>query len=142
MTIKAPAQYTCKQEIDRINADIAKLTESTRNPYIDQARIRKDIIDLEKQKKNQKSKLRKLQNSAATSSRHRKKRRKQIIKYSQQNPDDLACIVKETPGRPHIELYYPEFSSILMDIVNHHCATGQPFTFIVIQSSFITHHST
>ena len=116
------------QEINRVNEKIASLTEEQRNPYYDHSKIKGVIKELQKQRDEQKSKLRKLQIGTASSAKHRQKRKRQLAIYSEQNPDDKSCIIKEKAGRPHIELYFPGFSAVLMDIVNHHCATGHTFT--------------
>ena len=122
--IRAPAQYQTKQEINAINEEIAKLNDTQQQPYVDINAINKQIANKQSEKKQKLKKLSRLQSSAMSSKKHRIKRRRQILQYSLDHPDDRSCIIKEAPGRPSVEMYYPGFSNIFMDIVNHHCATG------------------
>eukprot|EP01083_Nonionella_stella_P205675 748760_1 len=43
--------------------------------------------------------------------------------YNKEHPEDTNFIVKDAPGRPNVERYFPHFGSVLMDIVNEFCAT-------------------
>ena len=122
--ITKPAQYQCQLEIDSINSKIADLIESQQNTFIDQKKIKEKIKELQNSKSKQNKKLSRLKSGELSSKKFRERRRIQIKKYMDEHPDDQSCLFQEAPGRPAIEKYYPGFSGILMDIVNHCCATG------------------
>ena len=122
--ILAPAQHECGLDIGDVNGEIAALVEQSRQPFVDQKKIKDRIGELQDEKKRLQSRLRRLQSGAASSKRHREKRRIQLETYQKEHPDDKSCLVKEKVGRPSIEKYYPGFSAVLMDIVNQFCATG------------------
>ena len=126
-TISASCQTQKKwnDEVNAVNAILVDLLQSTVDLSTDIGRIRKDIKKLQKQREECLNKIKRLQQLATAQKKIRDKHKRAFKKMAELHPEDVDFVVKEAPGRPNVEMYFPGFGAVLMDIVNQ-CSMTDP----------------
>eukprot|EP01083_Nonionella_stella_P205674 748759_1 len=121
--IYTPAQNNIRNEIAAKESKIAGLTCDLRRPFVKVDEIQGAINDENDLIVGLKKKLKRLQNNAEAQQKRTANKNEKLKIYNKEHPEDTNFIVKDAPGRPNVERYFPHFGSVLMDIVNEFCAT-------------------